>query len=117
LVFPVPVSNKAVCLRKYAPGLFRAHFLSAEEVSPAFPGRGIYGLAMSPADSFSALLAGIRASGLSNTEIAERCGLTQATLWRLETGYARQPTLDSYIRLCRTYQQVTHQPPLNLGRR
>jgi transcriptional regulator with XRE-family HTH domain len=73
----------------------------------------------SDADTFASLLAGIQASGLSNRQIAQRAGLSTMTVWRIETGTARHPSFDTYLRLARVYERTTGQPvpPLQFGRR
>lgn len=73
---------------------------------------------MSSAAEFEALLSGLQAAGLSGAEIARLSGLTRGTVWRLENGMCRAPTLDTYVRIAGTYQrEVGPVPPLNYRRR
>jgi transcriptional regulator with XRE-family HTH domain len=70
-------------------------------------------------DPFVVLLEGLGAAGLTDAEIAERAEVSRDTIWRFRNGMARQPTLDTYVRLARAYQSTTgHEPPaLDLRRR
>jgi transcriptional regulator with XRE-family HTH domain len=47
---------------------------------------------MSPQEVFQSMIAGLEDRGLSRTQIAEEAGLSRATVWRLATGEAREPS-------------------------
>lgn len=61
------------------------------------------------------MLEGLRASGLSNIQIAQRSHISRRSLWKIETGATRSPSLDSYLKLAEVYQRhVGPPPPLKL---
>ena len=55
----------------------------------------------------------MRARGLSDTDIAERSGLSRGTVWRLANGAAHEPVLSSYL----ATPDVSSTPPASRRRR
>jgi transcriptional regulator with XRE-family HTH domain len=67
------------------------------------------------ADQIVPLIEGLRASGLSEVEIARRSGVARSVLRDIQTGMTRSPSYTTYMRIASTYERhVGPVPPLKL---
>jgi predicted transcriptional regulator len=71
----------------------------------------------SDAQRFASLIAGLEASGISRSEIANQCGLSRANVWRIAVGEARKPNYSTIRRIEHLYEQKVGPSPLRTVRR
>jgi DNA-binding XRE family transcriptional regulator len=57
----------------------------------------------SPVDRLASMLTGLRAAGMTPSEIARQCGVSRQSLWRFEVGESRMPSHAVFTRLERLY--------------
>lgn len=55
---------------------------------------------------FSAMIEGLAATGMTNTEIARKLGCSRQQVWRIETGYSRRPSYELGNRLKQLHDKV-----------
>lgn len=67
----------------------------------------MYILVFMKPDEFAAIIAGLEAQGISQTEIARETGLSRMTIWRLTVGETPRPSYDTVQRLKTFQQRVT----------
>jgi len=64
-------------------------------------------------DPFCSMIAGLKAEGLTATQISRESGLSRQSLYRFENRESRAPTLESFNRLalcCKRYGLPVPQP-------
>jgi transcriptional regulator with XRE-family HTH domain len=70
-------------------------------------------------DIFKSMIAGLSNVGMTQSDIARQSGVSRQTIWRLETGEAREPTYDTFVKLDRVYRAavpVTQRTPVQKTR-